>query len=145
MNAFIKGRRRAVAMLVLLPVSARPEGGQAQKASLQIPESIRIEHEAIHTALVEATKAPGTVGAAAKELAAVLHPHFVREEEIALPENVTTVAGLRAHLMARGGAWQSVLAHGKTLRVAVNHEMAQPSTPIGAGDEVAFFPPVTGG
>lgn len=67
------------------------------------------------------------------------------EEEIALPENVTTVAGLRAHLMARGGAWQSMLAQGKSLRVAVNHEMAQPSTPIGAGDEVAFFPPVTGG
>ena len=50
-----------------------------------IPASIRKEHEAIHVALVAATKVPGPVGAAARELAAVLHPHFVREEQIALP------------------------------------------------------------
>ena len=56
-----------------------------QKTALLAPESIRTEHEAIHGALVEATRAPGAVGAAAKELATVLHPHFVREEEIALP------------------------------------------------------------
>jgi molybdopterin synthase sulfur carrier subunit len=58
---------------------------------------------------------------------------------------MTTVAGLRTQLMARGGAWQSALAQGKALRVAVNQEMAQPTTPVKAGDEVAFFPPVTGG
>jgi hypothetical protein len=58
---------------------------EAQQTALTAPESIRTEHEAIHNALVEATKAPGQVGAAAKELATVLHPHFVREEEIALP------------------------------------------------------------
>lgn len=52
---------------------------------LRIPASIRSEHKEIHGALVEATKAPGRVGAAAKELATVLDPHFVREEEIALP------------------------------------------------------------
>ena len=56
-----------------------------------------------------------------------------------------TVAGLRALLMARGGAWQSALAQGRALRVAVNYEMAQPTTPVKPGDEVAFFPPVTGG
>jgi iron-sulfur cluster repair protein YtfE (RIC family) len=50
-----------------------------------IPKSVQVEHEAIHSALVEATRAPGRVGAAAKALAEVLHPHFVREEEIALP------------------------------------------------------------
>jgi molybdopterin synthase sulfur carrier subunit len=66
-------------------------------------------------------------------------------EEMALPPGVTTVASLRAHLMARGGAWSSVLANGKALRVAVNQEMADPATPVKAGDEVAFFPPVTGG
>ena len=54
-------------------------------AALEIPASIRTEHEAIHAALVRATNAPGRVGTAAKDLAAVLHPHFVREEEIALP------------------------------------------------------------
>ena len=57
----------------------------------------------------------------------------------------TTVAGLRSQLMARGGAWQSALAQGKALRVAVNQELAQPTTSIKPGDEVAFFPPVTGG
>ena len=51
----------------------------------RIPGSIRAEHEAIHEALIEATAAPGAVGVAARELALVLHPHFVREEEIALP------------------------------------------------------------
>jgi hypothetical protein len=53
--------------------------------AIEIPESIRREHEAIHSALVAATRVPGGVGAAAKKLADVLHPHFVREEEIALP------------------------------------------------------------
>lgn len=57
----------------------------------------------------------------------------------------TTVAGLRSLLTARGGAWQSALAQGKAVRVAVNQEMAQAATPVKSGDEVAFFPPVTGG
>lgn len=50
-----------------------------------IPESLLAEHTAIHAELVEATKAPGRVGAAARELAALLDPHFERENEIALP------------------------------------------------------------
>ena len=66
-------------------------------------------------------------------------------EEMAVPTGVATVAGLRAHLVARGGAWATTLAQGKALRVAVNQEIAEPATPIRAGDEVAFFPPVTGG
>ena len=57
----------------------------------------------------------------------------------------STVAGLRTLLMARGGAWQTALAQGRALRVAVNQEMAQPATPVKPGDEIAFFPPVTGG
>jgi hypothetical protein len=57
----------------------------AAAASIVIPQSIKAEHDAIHAALVEATQASGQVGVAAKELAEVLHPHFVREEQIALP------------------------------------------------------------
>ena len=53
--------------------------------ALRVPEGVRAEHERIHADLVEATKAPGSVGDAARELARVLHPHFLREEEIALP------------------------------------------------------------
>ena len=64
-------------------------------------------------------------------------------EELESP--ASTVAALRTQLMARGGAWQSALAQGKALRVAVNQEMAQPDTALKPGDEVAFFPPVTGG
>ena len=66
-------------------------------------------------------------------------------EELALPPGVGTVAALRAHLAARGGAWGTSLGQGKAVRVAVNQEMAQPTTAVKSGDEVAFFPPVTGG
>ena len=54
-------------------------------ARVRIPDSIRVEHQAIHRRLEEATGATGGVGDAARALATVLHPHFVREEEIALP------------------------------------------------------------
>ena len=66
-------------------------------------------------------------------------------EEIDLPAGAGTVAALRAHLRGRGGAWQAALADGKLVRMAVNQDMAQPSAALKAGDEVAFFPPVTGG
>jgi molybdopterin synthase sulfur carrier subunit len=66
-------------------------------------------------------------------------------EELELPSGVSTVAGLRALLMQRGGAWKDVLADKKLVRVAVNQDMVQPGAAIKAGDEVAFFPPVTGG
>lgn len=52
---------------------------------IEIPTSVRTEHGAIHDTLKEATRATGRVGPAAQELARILHPHFVREEEIALP------------------------------------------------------------
>ena len=67
------------------------------------------------------------------------------EESLALPAGVATVGALRAHLMARGGAWQAVLGENRSLRVAVNLDMAESGTTIRSGDEVAFFPPVTGG
>lgn len=60
-------------------------GAGAQKSMIIIPQSLQAEHHEIHEALAEATRAPGRVGAAAKELAAVLDPHFERENQIALP------------------------------------------------------------
>jgi molybdopterin synthase sulfur carrier subunit len=66
-------------------------------------------------------------------------------EEIELPAGVGTVAALRSHLRGRGGAWERALADSKLVRMAVNQDMAQPTTSVRAGDEVAFFPPVTGG
>lgn len=67
------------------------------------------------------------------------------EETITLPPQVKTVAGLRAYLVERGELWRNALAAGDELGVAVNLDMARPDTPITADDEVAFFPPVTGG
>ncbi len=66
-------------------------------------------------------------------------------EELELPIGVTTVAGLRNHLIDRGGEWAGALREGKALRVAVNQEIAESATPLKSGDEIAFFPPVTGG
>jgi molybdopterin synthase sulfur carrier subunit len=66
-------------------------------------------------------------------------------ETIEPPEGVRTVAGLRAWLVARGGVWARELAADRAVRFAVNHALAQSDTPIVAGDEVAVFPPVTGG
>lgn len=54
-------------------------------SKLRIPKSLHAEHEAIYSALVEATQAPGRIGAAATDLIEALRPHFKREEQIALP------------------------------------------------------------
>ena len=66
-------------------------------------------------------------------------------ERFALPHSVETVEALREHLRARGGAWETELAASKPVRVAVNQEVAAPGARLSPGDEVAFFPPVTGG
>lgn len=66
-------------------------------------------------------------------------------ETLELPADLRTVGALLARLAARGDAWADELAKGRALRVAVNHEVAKPDTPLAPGDEVALFPPVTGG
>ena len=68
----------------------------------------------------------------------------VATEHLELPAGVATVAALREFLAARGGSW-SALVTTKNLRAAVNQEMIGADAPVQAGDEVAFFPPVTGG
>ena len=66
-------------------------------------------------------------------------------EELALPAGVRDLNGLRDLLMARGGVWTTELAGTRSVRAAVNQDMAHGDTPVKAGDEIAFFPPVTGG
>ena len=56
-----------------------------------------------------------------------------------------TVADLLEHLRARGDIWATELTTGRNFRIAVNQEMASLDTPLAEGDEVAVFPPVTGG
>lgn len=69
----------------------------------------------------------------------------IAEEEVAPPAEVTTVAELMAWLKGRGPGYAEALADPDALRVAVNQEYARPGDPVGADDEVALFPPVTGG
>lgn len=56
-----------------------------------------------------------------------------------------TLGALRDELIARGGAYAQALARGKAVRMAHNQVLSDESAPLAAGDEVAFFPPVTGG
>ena len=65
-------------------------------------------------------------------------------EVITLPATAT-VGGLIDVLRARGGDWFDVLATNKSWRVAVNQEISDMESPLKAGDEIAIFPPVTGG
>ncbi len=67
------------------------------------------------------------------------------EESLPLPTGVATVGALREHLAARDTTWREALLGNAALRVAVNQAMADAGTSVTAGDEVAFFPPVTGG
>ena len=66
-------------------------------------------------------------------------------ERCALPAGTATVATLVDSLRTRGARWAEAFAQGGTWRVAVNQRMADAATPLKPGDEVAFFPPVTGG
>jgi molybdopterin synthase sulfur carrier subunit len=69
----------------------------------------------------------------------------VGEETLRLPAGVATVAALVEFLRARGGGYAGAFADGKRLRAAVNQEHVKFDAAVGPDDEVAFFPPVTGG
>ena len=69
----------------------------------------------------------------------------VSREAYALSAGIDTVDALLAALRQRGGAFAEELASGRAFRVAVNQEVVALDHPVKAGDEVAIFPPVTGG
>ena len=64
-----------------VPTTAR----HGRTPQFTIPASLRAEHAEIHAELARATRVPGRVGDVARGLAGILEPHFVREEQIALP------------------------------------------------------------
>ncbi|MGK5045761.1 molybdopterin converting factor subunit 1 [Janthinobacterium sp. GB4P2] len=67
------------------------------------------------------------------------------QEVLEVAEPLLTVGEVRAYLIARGGNWEYALAQGRALRMAHKQVMCDADTVIADGDEVAFFPPVTGG
>ena len=66
-------------------------------------------------------------------------------EDIDLPPEVLTVTALKNFLAKRGETWADLFSGKQTIRAAINHELVDNLAKISAGDEVAFFPPVTGG
>ena len=67
------------------------------------------------------------------------------EEELAPPQHVRTIADLLAFLKGRGGGYSEAFGDPSRIRAALNHQHVQFDAKIGHDDEVAFFPPVTGG
>jgi molybdopterin synthase sulfur carrier subunit len=69
----------------------------------------------------------------------------VSEEELSVPASVATVAALIDFLKSRGAGYEAAFRDLKALRVAVNQQHSRFDAAIVPNDEIAFFPPVTGG
>lgn len=69
----------------------------------------------------------------------------IGEERLDLSPATATVADLIAHLKTRGAGYAEAFADMSLIRVAVNQDYVGQDHPLKSGDEVAFFPPVTGG
>ena len=67
------------------------------------------------------------------------------QEEFQLPDSSQTVSSLVDFLSARSVRHAAAFQHCEAVRCAVNQEFADLSCPVQPGDEIAFFPPVTGG
>ena len=78
------------------------------------------------------------------QLKEVIKTECLNIEIIQNGKHLNTVAKLRSILQAKDNTWEEYLAYGKAL-VAVNQEMTSDDTVLCDADEVAFFPPVTGG
>jgi len=74
-----------------------------------------------------------------------LREAFGRDRETVVMPEPATVDGLLAMLQGRGGVWADELSAGRNFRVAVNQTVSGRDQPLRGGDEVAIFPPVTGG
>jgi molybdopterin synthase sulfur carrier subunit len=66
-------------------------------------------------------------------------------ERVELPDTTVNVAAVVAQLRDRGGKWDEAFSPGRSWRISVNQRMGTLDSPVGEGDEIAFFPPVTGG
>ncbi len=66
-------------------------------------------------------------------------------EDIDLPSDIKTVTALKNYLSKRGEIWANLFNGKQVVRAAINHVLVDDLAAIHAGDEIAFFPPVTGG
>lgn len=66
-------------------------------------------------------------------------------EELELPAGVDSVQGLIDHLLSENPQYAAVFSEGNKVLVAVNQTVVDRNHPLAAGDELAFFPPMTGG
>lgn len=99
----------------------------------EIPKPLQAEHEHLHSTLVKASKERGAVGEAAREVAGLLHPHFVREEQFALPP-----LALLSEL-ARGGVtpeMTQVLPMTRRLKAELPAMLAEHRQIVGALDKL---------
>lgn len=69
----------------------------------------------------------------------------IGEENVSPPAGIATVGELLDWLAGRGPGYAAALADRRVVRVAVNQEYVGPDHPVAPGDEIALFPPVTGG
>lgn len=95
----------------------------------EIPRPLKIEHEELHAMLRKATKEPGELGDSAKVVAELMHPHFVKEEEYALPP-----LGL-LHDLAQGKVvpeMKDVLVLTDKLKADLNQMLAEHKLIVGA-------------
>ena len=67
------------------------------------------------------------------------------EEEVSPPAEVATVGDLMTWLAAERPGFAEAISRTGVVRAAVNQDYADPDHPVKPGDEIAFFPPVTGG
>lgn len=95
----------------------------------RIPEPLKAEHDELHAELVRATTLPGQVGEAARAVAALLHPHFVKEEEYALPPLGLLPAVARG---AVSGDMRAVLAMTDKLTAELPEMVAEHEAIVGA-------------
>ena len=66
------------------------------------------------------------------------------DEQVELPDNITNVSTLTGWLQQRDDTWHTALDNMRVC-IAVNQTIVKPDHPVRDGDEVAWFPPVTGG
>ena len=105
-------------LLISGTVPAHTQTKQDTTIQLEVPRSVRAEHEMMHMTLLEGTKAPGRVGAAARAVAALLEPHYVREEQM-----VMSLLGLLTPLAAGKPIPDAVASEARKMSDTLRREM----------------------